>query len=116
MHSTKSAIRPCGRSGAFGGCVSRTLSDSRPTGSSADRAGALLQVDDLSAEYVLERGIIQAVDKVSFEVNAGEFLGIVGESGCGKSTLLFSIAQLLAPPAMVSEGSVRFNGQNLVGL
>ena len=46
----------------------------------------------------------------------GEFLGIVGESGCGKSTLLFAIAQLLAPPAGITGGSVTFKGANLVGL
>ncbi len=53
---------------------------------------------------------------MSFDVAAGEFLGIVGESGCGKSTLLFAIAQLLAPPASISGGSVTFKGANLVGL
>ena len=40
----------------------------------------------------------RAVDRVSFTVEPGEFLGIVGESGCGKSTLLFAVAQLLSPP------------------
>jgi peptide/nickel transport system ATP-binding protein len=78
--------------------------------------GPVLEVSNLSVEYVLESGIVSAVDNVSFEVGAGEFVGIVGESGCGKSTLLFAIAQLLAPPAGVSAGSVAFKGQNLVGL
>jgi len=96
--------------------VSRTLDDSLTAGTPAGRAGALLQVENLSAEYVLERGNILAVDQVSFDVAAGEFVGIVGESGCGKSTLLFGIARLLAPPAHVSGGSVRFQGANLVGL
>jgi peptide/nickel transport system ATP-binding protein len=53
---------------------------------------------------------------VSFTLDRGEFLGIVGESGCGKSTLLFAVAQLLAPPAQVTAGRVTFQGNNLVGL
>ncbi len=76
----------------------------------------VLEVSGLSVEYVLDRGVARAVDDVSFTVGRGEFLGIVGESGCGKSTLLFAVAQLLAPPARVEAGSVRFQGTNLVGL
>ena len=76
----------------------------------------VLEVSGLSVDYVLDRGDVRAVDDVSFGVNRGEFLGIVGESGCGKSTLLFAVAQLLAPPATVVSGSVTFGGTNLVGL
>ncbi len=76
----------------------------------------VLEVSALSVDYVLDRGDVRAVDDVSFGVNRGEFLGIVGESGCGKSTLLFAVAQLLAPPAAVVSGSVTFGGTNLVGL
>ena len=64
----------------------------------------VLEVSDLSVDYVLDRGDVRAVDDVSFTVGRGEFLGIVGESGCGKSTLLFAVAQLLAPPARVAAG------------
>jgi peptide/nickel transport system ATP-binding protein len=76
----------------------------------------VLEVRDLSVDYVLARGNVRAVDDVSFTVNRGEFLGIVGESGCGKSTLLFAVAQLLAAPAAIAAGSVTFGGTNLVGL
>jgi peptide/nickel transport system ATP-binding protein len=76
----------------------------------------MLSVDDLSVEYATEGGTVLAVDKVSFDLAPGEFLGIVGESGCGKSTLLFAVAQLLAPPAAVTGGSVIFRGQSMVGL
>jgi peptide/nickel transport system ATP-binding protein len=76
----------------------------------------VLAVSGLSVTYVLDRGPVCAVDDVSFDVNPGEFIGIVGESGCGKSTLLFAIARLLSPPAEVSGGSVTFKGQNMVGL
>jgi peptide/nickel transport system ATP-binding protein len=91
------------------------LSDDLAAGHS--RAGeTILSVSDLTVEYVLERGNIRAVEQVTFDVGAGEFLGIVGESGCGKSSLLFAIAQLLAPPASVSAGSVIFKGKNMVGM
>jgi peptide/nickel transport system ATP-binding protein len=90
--------------------------DSPPAGAAVPASGSILEVRDLSVEYLLERGIVLAVDKVSFDLAAGEFLGIVGESGCGKSTLLFAVAQLLAPPAEVTGGSVIFKGRNMVGL
>src|ERR1700760_171508 len=64
----------------------------------------------------MDRGAVRAVEDVSFDLDPGEFIGVVGESGCGKSTLLFAIAQLLAPPAEVAGGSVTFRGQSLVGL
>ena len=82
----------------------------------AGRTGNVLEVRDLSVEYIMERGTVLAVDEVSFDLAPGEFIGIVGESGCGKSTLLFAIAQLLTPPAAITGGSVTFLGRNMVGL
>jgi oligopeptide/dipeptide ABC transporter ATP-binding protein len=76
----------------------------------------VLEVSGLSVDYLLDRGDVRAVDDVSFTLDRGEFLGIVGESGCGKSTLLFAVARLLAPPARIAAGSVRFQGTDLVGL
>jgi peptide/nickel transport system ATP-binding protein len=78
--------------------------------------GSMLEVSDLSVTYAGDRGAVVAVDDVSFQVDPGEFLGIVGESGCGKSTLLFAIAQLLAPPAAITGGQVTFKGRSMVGL
>ncbi len=72
----------------------------------------LLQVRDLVVDY----GAVRAVDRVSFELAPGEFLGIVGESGCGKSTLLFAIARLLSPPARIVSGDVQFQGKDMVRL
>ena len=63
-----------------------------------------------------KRGEIRAVDRVSFTVEAGEFLGIVGESGCGKSTLLFGVGHLLSPPGEVVSGKVVFQGRDMVRL
>jgi peptide/nickel transport system ATP-binding protein len=74
----------------------------------------VLEVSGLTVEYTAGKTLVRAVDDVSFTVGSGEFLGIVGESGCGKSTLLFAIAQLLSPPARVTEGTVEFAGRNLV--
>jgi peptide/nickel transport system ATP-binding protein len=76
----------------------------------------LLEVTDLSVDYLTEAGDVRAVNRVSFAVDAGEFLGIVGESGCGKSTLLFGVAQLLSPPGEVSGGNVVFRGSDMVRL
>jgi peptide/nickel transport system ATP-binding protein len=59
---------------------------------------------------------VRAVNRVSFTVGPGEFLGIVGESGCGKSTLLFGVSHLLSPPGEVVEGKVIFRGRDMVRL
>jgi peptide/nickel transport system ATP-binding protein len=97
--------------------MTHTLADdSQPAADATPWHGPVLEVRDLSVEYVLESAVITAVDHVSLEVGTGEFLAIVGESGCGKSTLLFAIAQLLYPPAAITGGSVTFRGRNLVGL
>ncbi|HUC57338.1 MAG TPA: ABC transporter ATP-binding protein [Streptosporangiaceae bacterium] len=76
----------------------------------------ILDVRDLSVEYVTDGGSVLAVDNVSFSLDPGEFVAVVGESGCGKSTMLFAVAQLLTPPAEVVGGTVMFKGRNLVGL
>jgi len=76
----------------------------------------ILDVQGLSVDYLMPKGDVRAVDDVSFGLDRGEFLAIVGESGCGKSTLLFAVAQLLAPPAEVTAGTVTFEGTSLVGL
>jgi len=79
-------------------------------------AEPLLEVSDLSVAYLTEAADVRAVDQVSFTVDRGEFLGIVGESGCGKSTLLFGVGQLLSPPGEVVGGSVIFRGSDMVRL
>jgi peptide/nickel transport system ATP-binding protein len=76
----------------------------------------LLEVDGLIVDYQTEAADVRAVNQVSFTVDPGEFLGIVGESGCGKSTLLFAVAQLLSPPAEIVAGNVIFHGRDMVRL
>ncbi len=79
-------------------------------------AEPLLEVVDLTVEYLTDAADVRAVDRVSLTVEPGEFLGIVGESGCGKSTLLFAVAQLLSPPGEVVGGQVIFRGTDMVRL
>jgi peptide/nickel transport system ATP-binding protein len=72
-----------------------------------------LVVDDLRVEFPTERGVVKAVDGVSFAVRKGEILGIVGESGSGKSVTALSILRLLRPPGRITGGRVVFNGRDL---
>jgi len=76
---------------------------------------AILQVENLATHFHTEEGIVKAVQDVSFEVNAGEVLGIVGESGCGKSITSMSILRLIPQPqGKIVHGSIRFKGQDLL--
>ncbi len=75
----------------------------------------VLEVDQLITSFETERGMLRAVDHVSFTVPAGKTVGIVGESGCGKSVTAMSIVRLLPQPAgKILGGHVYFNGRDLV--
>ncbi|NLJ31595.1 MAG: ABC transporter ATP-binding protein [Clostridiales bacterium] len=74
----------------------------------------LLEVKNLKTEFQLKRGIVTAVNNVSFSVKKGEILAIVGESGSGKSVTSLSIMGLLQEPGRVAEGEVLFKGQDLL--
>jgi peptide/nickel transport system ATP-binding protein len=77
---------------------------------------ALLEVRDLRTHFTTDAGTFAAVDGVSFAVDAGRTLAIVGESGCGKSVTALSIMGLVPdPPGRIAGGSIRFEGQELVG-
>jgi peptide/nickel transport system ATP-binding protein len=83
----------------------------------AAAAEPLLRVRGLTSEFRTERGVLRAVDDVSFDLPRGRILGVVGESGCGKSVTALSIVGLLPRPrGSVVAGSVRLNGRELVGL
>jgi oligopeptide/dipeptide ABC transporter ATP-binding protein len=78
---------------------------------------ALLEVKDLKTHFFTREGVVRAVDGVSFQVEKGKTLGIVGESGCGKSVTALSIMRLLPqPPARIVAGSVDFEGVDLTAL
>jgi peptide/nickel transport system ATP-binding protein len=77
----------------------------------------LLQVRDLKTHFFTADGVVHAVDGISFDLAAGETLGIVGESGCGKSVTALSILRLIAPETgRIVGGSITFDGQELTTL
>src|SRR5437762_5336159 len=76
----------------------------------------LLEVRDLRTSFFLEGGEARAVDGVSFALDAGRVLGLVGESGCGKSVTALSLMRLVPPPGRIVGGEVRLDGRDLLGL
>ncbi|HIE55984.1 MAG TPA: ABC transporter ATP-binding protein, partial [Chromatiaceae bacterium] len=77
----------------------------------------LLSVRDLEIEFSTERGNVRAIDGVSFDIQPGETLGLVGESGCGKTVTALSILGLIpSPPGRITGGSIRLEGRELTGL
>jgi oligopeptide/dipeptide ABC transporter ATP-binding protein len=75
---------------------------------------ALLRVTDLRTQFLTDDGVVQAVNGVSFDLDEGESLGIVGESGCGKSVTALSIMGLVPEPGRVTGGEIRFRGDDLL--
>ena len=76
---------------------------------------ALLEVTGLKTQFFTQDGVVKAVDGVSFHVNEGETLGIVGESGCGKSVSVLSVMRLIPqPPGKIVDGEVMFEGVDLL--
>src|SRR5688572_21154220 len=76
----------------------------------------MLDVQNLTVVFPGATSRVTAVDDVSFQVAAGETLGVVGESGSGKSVTAFSILRLLQPPGRVTSGTVLFEGRDLLKL
>ena len=79
-------------------------------------AEPLLSIRDLCVDYVTDRGPVRAVDRVSLDLERGEILGVAGESGCGKSTLAQALLRILPPPAVITGGTARFEGRDLLAL
>ena len=76
----------------------------------------ILDIRDLSVSYHTKRGLLRALRNIDMKIQPGRIIGIVGESGCGKSTLISAIIRLLAPNAQIDGGSIRFKGNDLLGL
>ena len=75
----------------------------------------VLDVDNLQISYETRKGDVEAIQGVSFRVREGETVGLVGGSGCGKSTIAFGIVNFLGPNGKIVDGSIRFQGNELVG-
>jgi peptide/nickel transport system ATP-binding protein len=76
----------------------------------------LLEVNDLQTHFPTRAGLVRAVDGVSFYLDRGELLGLVGESGCGKSMTALSVMRLVAPPGKIVNGEILFDGKDLLKL
>ena len=74
----------------------------------------LLEVNNLETQFPTRAGLVRAVDGVSFYLDRGELMGLVGESGCGKSITALSIMRLIAPPGKIVNGEILFDGRNLL--
>src|ERR1700674_3345711 len=77
---------------------------------------ALLEVQNLQTHFRTPEGINRAVDGVSFHVDEGETLAVVGESGCGKSVTAMSLLRLIPDPPGRIKGSIKFEGRDLLAL
>ena len=78
--------------------------------------GPVLVVEDLKMHYMTQAGVVRAVDGVSFSVERGQSLGLVGESGCGKSSIAMTLLKLLPDNARLVSGSISLNGVDIVPL
>jgi len=73
----------------------------------------LLEVTHLATEFVVQEGVVRAVDDVSFYVRRNEVVGMVGETGCGKSVTVNSVMRLVQPPGRIVSGEIRLGGRDL---
>jgi oligopeptide/dipeptide ABC transporter ATP-binding protein len=74
----------------------------------------LLEIKNLQTHFPTRAGLVRAVDDVSFYIDDGELLALVGESGCGKSITALSVMRLISPPGKIVSGEITFNGENLL--
>ena len=75
---------------------------------------SFIEVRNLTVDFIGEHSIARAVNGIDFEIAEGEAFGLAGESGCGKSTVAFALARLTRLPGLVSGGSIRFKGEEVL--
>ncbi len=83
---------------------------------SSTTSGSLLEVEHLTVEFATPRGILRAVDDVSFTLDRGERLAIVGESGSGKSVMSMALMRMVAHPGRITSGRILLEGRDVLGL
>ena len=88
----------------------------RPFGLTKKSLATLTRSKNLRTHFATRAGLVRAVDGVSFDLDGGELLGLVGESGCGKSITALSVMRLVAPPGKIVAGEIAFDGKNLLSL
>ncbi|MCW4466339.1 ABC transporter ATP-binding protein [Glutamicibacter sp. MNS18] len=76
----------------------------------------VLEIQDLTVEYVSDERAVTGADRVSFTIHPGEIFGLAGESGCGKSTIANSIMRLLKAPAQITNGKILFDGADVLSM
>jgi oligopeptide/dipeptide ABC transporter ATP-binding protein len=102
--------------GSAGAPDARAAADGRTApGAGPDAGPALLEIRDLSIAYRSNDGDVMAVRGVDLALHRGRIIGLAGESGCGKSTLAYGAVRLLRPPAVITGGSVIYNGSRIPG-
>lgn len=79
-------------------------------------AEPIIEIRDLSVDYVTDRGPVRAIDRLDLTVERGEILGIAGESGSGKTTLAKALLRILPAPAVITSGTVMFDGRDILAM
>jgi peptide/nickel transport system ATP-binding protein len=93
-----------------------TSSSQTSAGKTVSKGAPLLEVKNLSVDYVTPRGNIGAVDDISFTIHRGEVFGLAGESGSGKSTAAMATMRLLQAPAIITGGTAKFMGEDIFAM
>src|SRR4051794_16206535 len=115
LQAPSSKLQAASRESLAAGGVA-TASRQLENAGDGEKGATLLKVEGLTTEIQARKRTLRAVENVSFSVRRGEILGVVGESGCGKSMTALSIMRLLPLAARVSEGTIEFDGQDLLKL
>ena len=76
----------------------------------------ILEVKDLELHYFTQKGVVKAVDRLSFNLKKGETLGVVGESGCGKTTMATALLKMPTPPGRIVGGQILLDGDDIMPL